>query len=511
MIRVNGGEPQHGLVPTNTNEGYGNRIVDLLFTGLFDYDDAGRLRPAMAERVELADDRTSYVIILEDGWTFTDGTAVTAQNYVDAWNYGALSTNGQAQSHFFAPIEGYEDVSSENPRTQTMSGLTVVDDRTFTVRLAEPNIDFLQCLGFTPFKPLPKVFFETDPRKFGKSPVGNGPYLLAGYTEQGFRAQIDVVANPGYHGRAKPGNEGISFVIYHDLEIAYRDLLAGELDVLDTIPDTALATYRRRLGDRAIDQPAAMNKTLSIPFHLPHFSGEEGRLRRAAISRAIDRRAIVDDVFHGTKQPAREFTARTLPGFDPDLPGSEVLDFDAAAARDLWAQADAISPWEGEFGISYNVDGGHETWIGMLAGQLHAVLGIQVTERQLPTFRDIRNSIAAGTMQTAFRTGWRGDYPSMIEFLESLFVKGAGANDVGYHSPEFEAVLADAKRAPDLATAHRLTNEAQVVLLRDLPVIPLWDHINAAGRGVGVSVNFRWNGLPDYVGATKALDQGAGR
>ncbi|MDH6123907.1 ABC transporter substrate-binding protein [Kitasatospora sp. GP82] len=503
VIRVNGGEPQNGLVPTNTIEGYGNRIVDLLFTGLYDYGVDGGLRPAMVDTLRTEDNR-NYTITIRKDWTFTDGTPVTASSYVDAWNFGALSTNGQLQRSFFSPIEGYDAVAAETPRARTMSGLKVEDDHTFTVRLKQANIDFMLSLGFTPFKPLPRVFFEAGVRKFGEHPVGNGPYRLAGEAAWQHDVQLDLVPNADYRGPDRPRNDGISVVFYRSLEDAYRDLLAGRLDVLDSVPDSELTSYHRDLGNRAIDQPIALNKALAIPYDLPNFGGAEGRLRRAAISRAIDRPYITEQVFHSTKRPAVDFTARTLPGFDADLPGNDVLRFDAAVAKSLWAEAEAIAPWRGPFEITYNEDGGHDLWIDALAEQVGGTLGIEVTTTTFPTFKQVRDGIANRTITSAFRTGWRGDYPSLIGFLEPLFAKGAGANEVGYHSTQFEARLAEAKQAVDVETSHRLTKAAQAVLLRDLPVIPLWDYINAGGRGRGVSVQFKWNGLPDYPNITKS-------
>ena len=57
-----------------------------------------------------SEDTTTWTVILEDGWTFHDGTPVTAQSFVDAWNYTAYSPNAQAASHFSANVAGYEDL-----------------------------------------------------------------------------------------------------------------------------------------------------------------------------------------------------------------------------------------------------------------------------------------------------------------------------------------------------------------------------------------------------------------
>ncbi|MCW2650242.1 MAG: dppA [Mycobacterium sp.] len=502
VVTVNGGEPQNPLIPTNTNETNGGRIVDRLFAGLMSYDAHGSPSLEVAQAIDTTDN-VDYRITLKPGWMFSDGSAVTARSFVNAWNYGALTTNGQLQQSFFSPIEGYDLVAAEKPAAQTMSGLKVVNDSEFTVRLKAPTIDFTMRLGFAPFYPLPDAAFK-DMAAFGRHPVGNGPYKLADADAWQHNVKIDLVPNPGYHGSRVAQNKGLRFVFYATLDTAYADLVAGNLDVLDTVPASALPTYRRDLGDRAITGPAAINQTLDTPLRLAHFSGEEGRLRRLALSWAINRPQICQQIFSGTRSPAREFTAGSLPGYDASIPGNDALTFDPARAKQFWARADAISPWSGQYVIAYNADGGHQEWVDAVANSIKNTLGIDAVGAPQPTFAQIRTQITDRTIQTAFRAGWQGDYPSMLEFLEPLFVTGAGSNDVGYSSPEFDRTLMTAEAAPSLPESYRLTNDAQRTLLRDMPVVALWDYINAAGRSAAVrDVTISWNGLPNYDGIVK--------
>src|SRR6185312_14007459 len=136
VVVVNGGEPQNPLIPTNTNETNGGRVIDRLFAGLMSYDPNGASKLEVAQSIETTDN-INYRITLKPGWKFTDGSAVTARSFVDAWNYGALTTNGQLQQSFFKPIDGYEAVAAKTPTAQTMSGLKVQSDTEFTVKLKE--------------------------------------------------------------------------------------------------------------------------------------------------------------------------------------------------------------------------------------------------------------------------------------------------------------------------------------------------------------------------------------
>lgn len=506
LVVVNGGEPPNPLVPTGTNDSQGGRILDRLFAGLMSYDAAGNPAPEVAQSIE-SGDNVNYRIVLKPGWRFTDGSPVTAHSFVDAWNYGALSTNAQLQQSFFSPIDGYDALAAGQPQQTTMTGLRVVNDLEFTVRLKAPTVDFKLRLGHSAFYPLPQAAFR-DMAAFGRHPIGNGPYQLADGPDGPaweHNVRIDLRPNPDYHGNRKPRNKGLRFEFYANLDTAYADLLSGNLDVLDTIPPSALPVYRRDLADRVTTGPAAINQSLDTPLRLPHFGGEEGRLRRLALSAAINRAQICRQIFADTRSPARDFTARSLPGFDPNIAGSDALDFDPERARRLWAQADAISAWSGSYPIAYNADAGHQDWVDAVANGIKNVLGIDALGAPQPTFAGFRTQITNRSIGSAFRAGWQGDYPSMIEFLAPLFATGAGSNDVGYSSPRFDAALKTAEAAPDLPQAAALANDAQRILFHDMPVVPLWNYISVVGWSAEVShVTVTWNGLPDYENIVKA-------
>jgi len=508
VVMVNGGEPPNPLIPTGTNDSLGGRILDRLFAGLVSYDAAGKPTPEVARSIETTDN-VSYRITLKPGWKFTDGSPVTAHSFVDSWNYGALSTNAQLQQDFFSPIDGFDDLAGTpgDGKPTTMSGLRVVNDLEFTVRLKAPTVDFTLRLGHSAFYPLPDLAFR-DMASYGQHPVGNGPYQLADSPDGPaweHNVRIDVKPNPDYRGNRKPRNKGLRFEFYANLDTAYADLLSGNLDVLDTIPSSALTIYKRDLGGNAVSGPVAVSQSLDTPLRLTHFGGEEGRLRRLALSAAINRPQICQQIFNGTRSPARDFTARSLPGFDPNIPGNDALDFNPERARQLWAQANAISAWGGRYAIAYNADSGHQEWVDAVANSIKNVLGIDAAGAPQPTFAGFRTQITNRTIDTAFRAGWIGDYPSMIEFLAPLYATGAGSNDVGYSSREFDAALAAAEAAPSLHEADLLANLAQRILLRDMPAVPLWYYISVVGWSSHVSnVTVTWNGMPDYENIAKA-------
>ncbi|WP_313811565.1 ABC transporter substrate-binding protein [Glutamicibacter sp.] len=498
VVTANTTEPQNGLLPANTNEVGGGRVMDLIFTGLVSYKADGTSQNELAESIETKDSQ-NYTIKIKSGQTFSDGTPVTAASFVDAWNFGADDKNAQLNSYFFESIKGYDKVNAPKSKEDKMEGLKVVDDTTFTVELSQPESDFPLRLGYTAFMPLPEAAFK-DPKAFGQKPIGNGPYKL---TEWNHDVNLKLDVNDKYQGPRTAKNGGIDFKVYQSTDSAYQDVMSDTLDVLDQIPPSQLASYQSDLGDRSVNSPYAGNATITIPGYLDHFKqGEEGNLRRAAISRAIDRQLIIDKVYNGGKVKADDFTAPVLEGYNKDIPGSDVLDFNADEAKKLWAQADDISKWDSgaEFTIGYNVDGaGNKEYVEAVVNQLKNNLGINAVAQPFSSFKELRDKVTSHKMTGGFRTGWQADYPSLYNFLGPLFGTGAGSNDGLYSSKEFDAKLTEGLKATDPAQGAKIFNESQEILFKDLPAIPLWYQAVQGGWSNNVSnVEFGWNGVPLY-------------
>ncbi|EZP27012.1 peptide ABC transporter substrate-binding protein [Microbacterium oleivorans] len=499
VITTNGSEPQNPLVPTNTNETGGGKVVDSIFAGLISYKADGAVENDVAEDISV-DSPTQLTVKIRKDATFTNGDDVTADSFIDAWNYGARLSNKQNASYFFADIEGYSDAKD----VETLSGLKKVDDKTFTITLNKPAGDFAQRLGYSAFFPLPKVAFE-DMKAFGENPIGNGPYKLAKEGAWEHNIRIDLVPNESYEGPRKPKNGGLGIVFYSSQDAAYTDLISGNLDVLDAIPDSSLESYESDLDGRSVNQPAAIFQSLTIPEWLDGFqTDEEGKLRRAAISHSINRDQITEVVFKGTRTPAKDFTSPVIDGWSDSVPGNDVLAYDPKLAKELWDQADAIKPYSGEdFTISYNADGGHQTWVDAVANSISKTLGITAVGKPFPdfaTYLDARDNEKVD----AFRSGWQADYPGLYNFLAPLYATGAGSNDGKYSDKKFDDLLAKGISETDEAARNATLLEAQSVLFEDLPAVPLWYSNVNGGWADGVkNVKFGWNSVPLYNEITK--------
>src|SRR5699024_2317090 len=152
---------------------------------------------------------------------------------------------------------------------------------------------------------------DEDIDGFGEKPVGNGPYMVDSWAHD---SEIVLVPNPEYDGPRVAQNAGITFVIYAEDETLYNDMLSGNVDVSDIIPTSALSTSEDELGARAVNAPGAVFQSFARPRGGPDFCGGAGKLRRPALSAAIDRKALCDSLFCGTRSPATDFAVPVIDG-----------------------------------------------------------------------------------------------------------------------------------------------------------------------------------------------------
>ncbi len=214
-----------------------------------------------------------------------------------------------------------------------------MDDHTLQVTLNAPDSSFPYKVGDVAFLPIPESAYQVIDA-FGEHPIGNGPYMLKKWDHD---SSIQLTPNPHYTGPRKPKNGGVTFELYTYVENAYADVESGNLDVIDSIPTSALATYQHESGIQAFNKPGPAFRSFTIPQRLKHISADEVRLRRASFSDAVIRANIIDN---------------------------------AETARKLWNQANAISPWSGVFRLAYSADSGDKQRVEGITNSIKNALGI---------------------------------------------------------------------------------------------------------------------------------------
>jgi oligopeptide transport system substrate-binding protein len=297
-------EPQNSLFGQMTGETCGSEVVNGLSSGLFSLDkETGELvYDSVASSIESEDDQ-SWTITLNDGWTFHDGTPVTAQSFVDSWNWLAYAPNAASNS-YFASIPGFvghdevsacgtreatqedvdaeaatevgeelEDCAGSPPSTNEMSGLTAVDDTTIQVELEAPFAQLPLVLLYNAFDPQPESFFEASDEglealaAWGEAPVGNGPFRFPEGGAWEHNVEIALEAYPDFGGEG-PQVDNLTYQIYAEPETGYNDLRSGALDVMDTVPTAEITNAQTEFGDRYIEEATSSFNYLGFPIDL---------------------------------------------------------------------------------------------------------------------------------------------------------------------------------------------------------------------------------------------------
>ncbi|MDR1077510.1 MAG: ABC transporter substrate-binding protein [Propionibacteriaceae bacterium] len=472
LVSIAGTVPEGPFYPADITESNREVIARNIFDGLVRVDTDGSVVFEVAEKIE-TDDAVHFTVTIKSGQRFANGEAVTSASFVEAWNWGAYGPNAQKSASNYALIKGYEAVhpaqEGAEPTAQTLSGLAVVDDRTFTIELTAPTISFIGQLTDGVFVPLPQAFFD-DPAGFADRPIGNGPYQLRDKIDISDGAYLDL--NPNYTGTRQPRNDGLYIRFYTSLDTVYQDVLSDNLDV-GSASGGGLLTAAADFGDRFIAGPGGPTQTLAFPLWDDFWGSPAGLKVRQAISHAIDRQAIIDTIFVGLAAPARDFTQRGLDGWSDAIPGVEVLDFDPDLARRLLAEAGGY-PRE-TFTIYYNADGSHKEWVEAVANQVRENLGINAVPGPVTTFAELLGQIRDHTLDGPWRASNIPFNPGLDDMLATGYSAAAGSTtQAGYHSQDFEDLLALGRSQTSLDAANQYFNQAQSVLFRDLPVIPLW-------------------------------------
>ena len=487
VVNASWTDPQNPLEPANTNEVQGGKVLDMIFRGLKKYDPkTGEALNMLAEKIETTDS-TNFTITVKSGWTFSNGEAVTAKSFVDAWNYGALLRNNQKNSFFFGQIEGYEKVHPEQgePSATSMSGLKIVNGQTFTVKLNQKFSTWPETLGYNAFAPLPSVFF-TDHAAWLSKPIGNGPYTIDSYTKG---SQMSLKKWDGYPGDDKAQNGGVTLKVYTDNNTAYTDLTAGNLDLVDDVPASQLKNVSADLGDRYINTPAGIIQTLAFPFYDPAWNKPGQEKLRQGLSMAINRQQITDTIFQKTRTPAVDWTSPVLgeDGGFKDICG-DFCKYDAAQAKQLVAEGGGIPG--GTMKISYNADtGSHKEWVDAVCNSINNALGNNraCVGNPIGTFADYRNQVTTQKLNGPFRAGWQMDYPLIQNFLQPVYYTNASSNDGKWTNPDFDKLVNQANAETDTAKAVGLFQQAEEVLRNDMGAIPLWYQNGSAGYSERIS------------------------
>jgi oligopeptide transport system substrate-binding protein len=477
------GEPAD-IIPGDVGEIEGGTVVRLLFRGLTEFDpETGRAVNVGARSIQ-SSDRRNWTVTLADGWTFSNGEKVTAQDYVDSWN--AVLQNGWGNAYFFTDLLRIKGASDVPKKTRTMAGLRAVDDKTIKISLDAPNTNLPLILGYSAFVPMPaSVLRSKDWKSYKARPIGNGPYMMDGTWQH--NKLIKVKRNPRYSGPDKAWTDTISLKIYGSFDAAYDDAVAGNLDI-SRVPSSRLAVAAEDFGDRYLQAPSSSFDFYGFPLWQEEF--KDVRIRQA-ISMAIDRNAINERLLDDTVVPAKGLVTPLLKLGHRDDPCGAACTYDPVRARQLYEAAGGIPGDHTTFWFSSG--SGHDEYVRAIARQLKANLGLSVSLRQQP-WSQYTATVDDHGVTGPYLLGWSMDYPSPENYLGPVYGTKGSANGTGYSNPRVDRLLARGNAAATPQDAIGYYHEAEDLVLKDLPVLPLWFGKSQLVHSERVT-NFQWDSM----------------
>jgi oligopeptide transport system substrate-binding protein len=472
-------EPQF-LMVGNSTEVCGSEVLEQLYSALtaVDYETSQAVGQVASEWE--TDDNVTWTFYLRDDFTFHNGEPVTAQTFVDTWNWIVNPDNAQQNASFHSKFVGYEEVVAGD--ADEMSGVRAVDDYTLEIELIEPFSPLPIMLSYTGFYPLPEVAFD-DIEAFQQAPIGNGRYQMDGEWEHD--VQIAVTRYEDWPGDDPGLADRIVWRIYSDVNTAYLDVQAGELDILSGIPPERIATVDQDFGDNVVESASSSFTYLGFPLYQEEFQDPD---IRHAMSLAIDRQAIIDAIFNGARMPATAVIPPVLAQHREDA--CEFCTFDPETAADLYEAAGGPS----ELTIYFNSGAGHEDWTEAVANMWQEHLPIDSITFESLEFAQYLELHDNAEVTGPFRLGWVLSYPSPQYAMEPIYTTGVSSNYTHFSNDEFDSLIRQANGASTPEEADALYQQAEDILLAELPVIPMWyetRHTVHSDRVGGVEVDPR--------------------
>ena len=449
----------------------GSNVVRDLFEGLMNQDEDGNLVPGVATGYDVSDDKMTYTFHLRDTAKWSNGDPVVAGDFVYGWRRAADPATASPYQWYIQLMSLKNgDAVVKGDMAPDQLGISAPDDHTVVVELSTPLPYFPTMTTHSTTFPAPQKVIEEFGADWTKPEhiVSNGAYVL---TEYNPGERIVRERNPLYWDNEHTIIDKTVGLIINDENVALTRFLAGELDLTD-IPAGQYPRLKKEYPDEAISFPRLCNYYYT--FNLSD-SGPEAfkdvRVREA-LSLAVDRKVITENVMAGGQPEAYSFTPAAVAGFTP--PASEMAAMTQperdAKAKELLAEAGYGPDHPLSFEIVYNTSEAHEKIAVVLSQMWKQKLGVdaKLANMEWKVFLQERG-------QQNFdlaRGAWCGDYNEASTFLD-LITTESGYNDGKYSNPEYDKLIADAKTAADTTP---LYTEAEEIIAKDVPVIPIYHY-----------------------------------
>lgn len=480
VAEKNLGDRFNPLLATTSGE---EKICELVFDGLVDIDEQGRLVPELAAFWEISEDARTITFHLKDGVYFHDGSPLTTEDV--AFTYTFLASP-YYQGPFFDKVLDFEGALDYNQRklgVTSVSGIRVMDERTIQFVLTEPNT--LKLYDFQ-FGILPKHIYQVESwgafQDLNQKPIGSGPFRLVNHTEQ----SVELKANEAYY--LKPANiDGIEIVKLdnYDANSVYY-LTDGKLDIASVNPNPQNV---QRLTENEHIQLVSHDSNsygyIGLNLRDPKFKDP---LVREAMMRGINRSFFAETFYKGYGEVCNAPAAYMTVSEMQDL---ETYPYEPLRAKELLEEAGWIdTDGDGfvdknekafEFVLSTYTDSNYVYNVTALLRSNLRDLGINMEVEFLP-FNELVDQVFFQRDFDAYTLHWMlGPEQQMIGTFDRASDRVGGYNSVGYNNPEAEAIFQKVIQTVSEEERKTLVEEWIRMANRDLPYLFLSYNVEMVG------------------------------
>jgi len=481
-----GSEPI-SIEPLNTQESEGANVEHQIFQGLeilkLQPDGTTQAVPDLADGPpQVNSNATVFTFKIKQGVMFGPpvNREVTAQDFVDSWNYVANAKNQSATVYILAPILGI-DANTGYAGKNGLTGVKALDKYTLQITLTYPFADFPATLVHPITQAFPVDYVNKIGRKaFFDKPVGTGPYMVQDWTHN---QSITLVKNPSYWNTsgsgdsATPGNvDTINMPIYTDNSTEWLAFQKGTLDY-SSVPsgNVHAAENNANVKSGAWTAKAYASTAvyfISVSMNKPMLGGSANLPIRAALNYAADRTAVCNIVNEGVSIPSDEIVPVTIPGYKPGL---NPYPYDPAKAQPELDKFTGTLPTNIPYW--YNTGVGHDKIAQVLvAGWTKAMPKLSFKLNGIET-NSYWTQLGQNKAPAMFRMGWIADYPSIDNFIYLFTTQGGKYGSYTWYSnPQVDKLFKQARSTLDQTQRFDLYNQAQSLILTDAPCVPVYTY-----------------------------------
>lgn len=434
-----------------------------LFEGLTRIDKNGIPQPALAEGLEISPDGLTYTFHLRDGICWSDGTPITAEDFVYSWRRVLDPNTASSNAYMLFVLKNGEAYNSEEAQADEV-GIRAVDHKTLEVQLEEPAMYFLGLTAFHAFYPVPKNIVEANPDTWASSDknlVSCGPYMLKKWIHS---SEIIMMKNDKYWNKDNVKPPCITMPISDSAATRVNFLESGNADMVEE-PPAADETRLRALG---LYHSYPMLGTIYYVFNLEKAPFDNLKVRKA-FAMAIQRENFVRNVIRSGKEPAYSFVPPGMILNREDFRSGEyekLMEENAEEAKKLLEE----SGYNGEpITLLYGTNETSKAICEGIQAMWKNTLGVEVelANQETKVFYASRDN---GDYQVAY-ANWIADFSDPMNFLDIYYDP---KNESRYANPKFLELVSKAKVEVDGVKRAEYMHQAEQLLIDDCVIIPLY-------------------------------------